>query len=107
MYYVRFMYSDEEYVAFGEQELSLPVYLRLLGKVLIRKQPRWPSWTKFVQIDEFDVIEEGQVMEDEVQSKFGVVMTREEFEYWEADIRAEEIRQEGKTDCKENRCQAT
>ena len=100
MYYVRFMYSDQEYVAFGEQEMSLPVYLRLLGKVLIRKEPRWPSWTKFVPIDEFDVIEEGQITADEVEDKFGVIMTREEFDFAQADI-LEEIRQEGKTDSKE------
>ena len=88
MYYVRFTHDGDDYMAFGEHELSLPIYQEKLPQILVRKgELNWPSWTKFMPYDDFEVIEEGQIDAGEIESKLGFAMTREEFDYAEDEIR--------------------
>ena len=81
IHYIQFIYEEEHHLAFGETELSMPVYYRSEGATEYRRrgQLRFPSWLKFVPGDEFTLVSEGEAQtEAEMLAKLKIKLIPEE-----------------------------
>lgn len=81
IHYIQFIYEDEHHLAFGETELSMPVYYRTEGATEYRRRGhlRFPSWLKFVPGDAFTLVSEGEAQtEAEMLAKLKIKLIPEE-----------------------------
>ena len=81
IHYIQFMYEDESHIAFGEEELSMPVYYKPEEGTKYRRRGklRFPSWLKFVPGDEFTLVSEGEAQtEAEMLAQLKIKLMPEE-----------------------------
>ncbi len=78
IHYVSFNYDGENYLAAGNVEDYLAVFVEDSPRRLVRHgKTRWPSWTKFMQGGSLEVYEEGSVPDlDELERRFGTITER-------------------------------
>ena len=87
VFYEKFVVDGETYVAFGEHEMSMPLYVERRPGLHVRKgELNWPSWFKFIYPDEFEVLASGRMDIEKFKEKFGVFMSQEDFDYAMYDI---------------------
>ena len=79
IYYASFRYDGQNYLAAGETEDYLAVFVEDTPKRYVRHgRTRWPSWSKFMQGGEVDGYEEGSVSNlDELERKYGAIAPAE------------------------------
>ena len=75
IHFVTFSYDGENYLAAGEVEDYLAVFVEDGNRNFVRHgRTRWPSWTKFMQGSSVEVCEEGSVSGlGELERRFGAI----------------------------------
>ena len=91
VYYVKFVYDGDSYMAFGGSEIGMRVYKELKPRLYVRHGGvTWPGWTRFMYGDvDLEVTEEGRLDLREFKEKIGVSMSQECFEYVMNDVSRE------------------
>ena len=80
IHYASFHYCGENYIAIGEQEYRLSVYVENSpGQYARHGRTLWPSWSKFMDGSEVEDYEEGSVSHiDDLEPRYQVVARQHE-----------------------------
>ena len=75
IHYVWFAYDGESYLAAGEFEDYLAVFVEYSPRSFVRHgKTRWPSWTKFMHGDSLEIFEEGSIQDlHQLERRFGTI----------------------------------
>ena len=84
IYYASFQYDGQNYLAAGEVEDYLAVFVEDNPKRYVRHgRTRWPSWSKFMQGGEVEGYEEGSVSDlDELEHRYGTIDSKDEIDIY-------------------------